>query len=138
MWGRRVRVNLVDTAEMDAFFERLDHLSEEQLMSMRAAWRTTSRREHEDAWTAVRVAAARDGLTNELDRVRKKALRWATRGHNSIPYGVNDDLDWQQVKMEAGEAIVDAALAVALGSRLSESTRGVLIGPWLGVVRLVE
>jgi hypothetical protein len=36
-----------------------------------------------------------------------------------------------QIKMEGGEAIVDAALAVALGSRLDEASRSVLIEPWL-------
>jgi hypothetical protein len=36
-----------------------------------------------------------------------------------------------ETKIEAGEAIVDAALAVALGSRLDADCRNVLIGPWL-------
>jgi hypothetical protein len=37
--------------------------------------------------------------------------------------------------MDAGEAIVDAALAVALGSRLAEPYRATLIGPWLGAIQ---
>jgi hypothetical protein len=38
---------------------------------------------------------------------------------------------WQQIKMEAAEAIVDAALAVALGDRLDAQSHDILIEPWL-------
>jgi len=127
----RGRVNLVDTEEMAAFFEQLDHLNLEQLRVMRAAWRSTSREAHEDAWTTVRSIGAREGLTREIDRVRNRALAWASRGSNTIPYRISDDVTWMETKIEAGEAIVDAALAVALGSRLDADCRNVLIGPWL-------
>ena len=127
----RGRVNLVDTEEMAAFFEQLDHLNLEQLRVMRAAWRSTSREAHEDAWTTVRSIGAREGLTREIDRVRNRALGWASRGSNTIPYRISDDVTWMETKIEAGEAIVDAALAVALGSRLDADCRNVLIGPWL-------
>lgn len=131
MRGPRGRVNLVDTEEMAAFFEQLDHLNLEQLRVMRAAWRSTSREAHEDAWTTVRSIGAREGLTREIDRVRNRALAWASRGSNTIPYRISDDVTWMETKIEAGEAIVDAALAVALGSRLDADCRNVLIGPWL-------
>jgi hypothetical protein len=98
---------------------------------MRAAWHATGRQEHEDAWTAVRAVGARDGLTGEMDRVRNKALAWTTRSSNTIPYLNSVDRAWQERKMEAGEAVVDAALAVALGSRLDAGSRDVLIEPWL-------
>lgn len=131
MWGRRSGVNLLDTDEMAAFFERLDHLNQEQLLALRAAWRSTSREAHEQAWAAVRAVGAREGLTREIGRVRNRALGWASRGSNSIPYRISSDVTWLQIKIEAGEAIVDAALALALGSRLDAGTRKVLIGPWL-------
>ena len=131
MRGPRGRVNLVDTEEMAAFFEQLDHLNLEQLRVMRAAWRSTSREAHEDAWTTVRSIGAREGLTREIDRVRNRALAWVSRGSNTIPYRISDDVTWMETKIEAGEAIVDAALAVALGSRLDADCRDVLIGPWL-------
>ena len=44
---------------------------------------------------------------------------------------ISDDVTWMETKIEAGEAIVDAALAVALGSRLDADCRSLLIGPWL-------
>jgi hypothetical protein len=99
---------------------------------MRAAWQAVGRQAHEDSWTAVRVAGAREGLTREIDRVRDKAIAWATRGSDSVPYNrPNDTESWLQVKTEASEAIVDAALALALGDRLDAATHEVLIGPWL-------
>jgi hypothetical protein len=73
MFGRRRSENLIDTAEMQGFFERLGRFNQEQLLSMRAAWQTTSREAHEDAWTTVRAVAATSGLSTEIERVRKKA-----------------------------------------------------------------
>ena len=132
MWGRRKGPNLVDTDELDAFFDRLDRMNLPQFLSLRAAWQSIDHRAHEDAWTSVRALGASQGLTGEIGRVRDKALGWATRGSNSVPYyRINDDTTWQQVKMEAGEAIVDAALAVALGSRLDAEAHDTLIAPWL-------
>jgi hypothetical protein len=132
MWGRRRGIDLIDTPEMDAFFERLDHLNREQLLALQAAWHATPRSEHEEAWAAVHAVGDRTALSKEIGRVRDKALAWSTRGSNSVPYyRVNDDEAWLQVKMGAGEAIVDAALAVALGDRLDAATRDVLLGPWL-------
>jgi hypothetical protein len=132
MWRRRRSVDLVDTEAMDAFFDRLDHLNEVGLLNMRAAWNGTSHTDHEDAWTAVRAAGALYGLTDEIERVRKKALAWSARGSNMAPeVRIGQVQNWSVIKMEAGEAIVDAALAVALGDRLDERHHDLLIGPWL-------
>ena len=131
MWRRRGGVNLVDTPEMDAFFEGLDRMNREQLLSMRAAWHSTTRLEHEEAWASVRALGDREGLRNEIGRVRNKALAWSSRGSNSVPFYHDDDIGWLQAKIEAGEAIVDAALAVALGSRLDAAARDTLLEPLL-------
>jgi hypothetical protein len=70
-------------------------------------------------------------LTKEIDRVRDKALGWASRGTNVVPLvRGTTDITWLQVKGEAEEAIVDVALAVALGGRLDAQSRDVLMGPW--------
>ena len=140
MSGRQRRQGLVDSEEMAAFFAKLDHLNQAQLMTMRAAWRSTSHQVHEEAWATVRGVCARDGLTAEIDQVRTRALAWTTRGSNSVPFfrANFDDVAWQQAKMEAGEAIVDAALAVAMGGRLETSARDVLIEPWLRATEAVE
>ncbi|MGD0018473.1 MAG: hypothetical protein ABSD62_04395 [Candidatus Limnocylindrales bacterium] len=131
-------MNLVDTEEMAGFFERLDHLNQAQLLGLRAAWRSTGREVHEEAWAAVRAVGDREGLSKEIDRVRNRALAWASRGSNTIPYRISNDITWQQIKNDAGEAIVDAALAVALGGRLDADTRQVLIGPWLRVTEALR
>ena len=132
MFGRKRGVNLVDTDEMDAFFDQLNHLDEGRLMSMRASWSSIATQEHEDAWTAVRAAGARDGLTGEIERVRRKAIAWSTRGSNMAPeVRIGQSQNWNVIKMEAGEAIVDAALGTALGSRLDAATRDTLMEPWV-------
>ena len=131
MWGHRRGTNLIDTPEMSVFFEQLDHLNETQLLGLRAAWQAIDGGSRQEAWAAVRAVGVADGLTREIDRVRNKALGWVSRGTNVAPYSFSDPITWQQTKLEAGEAIVDAALAVALGSRLDEASRSVLIEPWL-------
>lgn len=137
MWGRRRGVDLLDTEVMDAFFHRLNRLDEAGLMAMRAAWTSIESQKHEDAWAAVRAAGVRDGLTDEIDRVRKKAIAWATRGSNMAPeVRIGQSQNWQVVKLEAGEAIVDAALAMALGSRLDAPSRDLLLEPWASATEL--
>lgn len=137
MWGRRRGIDLIDTVDMADFFERLDHLNQEQLLAMRSAWHAIGRQAHEEAWAAVRAVGVDEGLTKEIDRVRKRALRWASRGSNTIPYRISDDVTWQKIKIEAGEPIVDAALAIALGARLDGATRETLLGPWLRATEAV-
>jgi hypothetical protein len=133
MWGRKHGVDLLDSPEMGIFFGRLDHLGPAQLMAMRAAWHAISEADHEAAWSVVRAVGEGQGLSREVGRVRDTAVAWAARSPNSVPYYQigNDEMMWQQLKIEASEAIVDAALAVALGLRLDGTTHDVLIGPWL-------
>jgi hypothetical protein len=122
-------VDLVDTEEMDAFFDKLDRMSQVQLLALQVAWRSTSRQTHEDAWASVRAVSDREALTEEIGRVRNRALAWATRASNAAPWRGNADFGWLEVEGEAGGAIVDAAVAVALSGRLDAGTRDVLMGP---------
>ena len=132
MFGRKRGVDLLDTDEMDAFFDRLNRMNETALMGMRAAWTSVESQRHEDAWAAVRAAGARDGLAGEIDRVRKKAIAWASRGSNMAPeVRIGQVQNWQVIKMEAGEAIVDAALGTALGRRLDAASYDTLMEPWI-------
>lgn len=132
MFRRRRGVDLVDTPEMDAFFGRLEQLDQAQMMSLGASWHASNDRAREDAWTTVRAVGARDGLNSEIDRVRDRAEAWVSRASDLVPlYGLNDGELWLQAKSRAGEAIVDAALAIALGSRLDPATRDTLLGPWI-------
>ena len=137
MFGRKRGVNLLDTDEMDAFFDQLNRLDESRLMGLRASWSSIASQQHEAAWAAVRAAAARDGLSDEIERVRRKAIAWATRGSNMAPeVRIGQSQNWQVIKMEAGEAIVDAALAIALGSRLDAESHDVLMEPWANATEM--
>jgi hypothetical protein len=126
------RVNVLDTDELKEFFDAVDHADEVELLRMRAAWLSVDRKRHEEAWAAVRAVGVREGLSKEIDGIRKRALAWASRGNNDIPYRMNNDETWAEIKMEAAEAIVDAALGISLGDRLDAETRETLLASWGG------
>jgi hypothetical protein len=126
----RLKPNPLDSDELNAFFDAMDHLDEVELLRMSAAWRSVTKSTHEEAWAAVRAVGARYGLSKEIDWVRKRAMAWASRGNNSIPYMINDNVTWAAVKLQAEEAVVDVALGIALGDRLDEQTRATLLAAW--------
>jgi hypothetical protein len=128
----RGKKSLLDTDELNAFFEALDHLDQVDLLRMRAAWQAVGKLAHEEAWAEVRAVGVRDGLAKEIDRVRKRAMAWAARGSDMIPYALGDTATWAQMKLEAEEAIVDVALGIALGDRLDAETRATLLAAWEG------
>jgi hypothetical protein len=126
----RRKPNSLDSDELNAFFGALNHLDDVELLRMSAAWRSVARLTHEESWAAVRVVGARYGLSKEIDWVRKRAMAWASRGNNSIPYMINNNETWAQIKLDAEEAVVDVALGIALGDRLDEQTRATLLAAW--------
>jgi hypothetical protein len=130
VFRRGGKARLVDSEQLDAFFDALDHLDEAELLRMRAAWRSVGRPVHEAAWAGVRAVGDRDGLAGEIDRIRGRALAWASRGTNTRPTPISDDMTWLDIKHEATEAIVDVALGIALGDRLDEATRSTLMLAW--------
>jgi hypothetical protein len=140
LFGRKRGVDLLDTPEMATFFARLDRLDDGQLLALRAAWGAIDEAEHQDAWTAVRAVGAEHGLSDEIDRVRAAALAWATDIINLSLWAPPKPRT--HLKREAEEALVDAALAIALGSRLAVSlgsrldvaAHDTLIGPWLAAI----
>lgn len=132
MFGPLRKPSMLDTDALNAFFDVLDHMGDVELLRMRAAWKAVPRRIHEEAWAAVRAVGARDGLSREIDRVRKRAMAWAARGSDVVPYALSDSATWAQVKLEAEEAIVDIALGIALRDRLDERTRETLLAAWVG------
>jgi hypothetical protein len=132
VFGLLRKPSMLDTDALSAFFDVLDHMGDVELLRMRAAWKAVPRRIHEEAWAAVRAVGARDGLSREIDRVRKRAMAWAARGSDVVPYALSDSATWAQVKLEAEEAIVDIALGIALRDRLDERTSETLLAAWVG------
>jgi hypothetical protein len=133
MWRRKHGEALADTPEMDAFFVRLDHMNDAQLLAMGAAWLSSDRRAHENAWKKVRSVGKRHGLIREIGRLRERAMAWSTRGDDMSSYGYADTRPWAAARMSAGEAVADIAVAMALGDRLDEKTHKLLMAPWLRV-----
>jgi hypothetical protein len=133
MLGRQGGGGRLDSDAIDAFFGALDRLDMERLTRLRSAWHSITREAHEAAWAEVNAVAAEEGLSWQIDRLRNRALAWTQRGSPSPGRSLPDYQIWIETKIGAAEAIVDAALAVALGDRLGASTRTVLLGPWIGV-----
>jgi hypothetical protein len=122
---------LVESPALDVFFARLHRLDREELLRMQAAWRSIDMQTHERAWADIRKVGIRERLSDEIEEVRQRALAWAT--YDAVPYRYLDpDPMWVEGKMEAAEAIVDVAIAVALGDRLAPAARETLLSPWLG------
>ncbi len=133
MFGRNRGLDPLRSAEMVRFFEALDRLTADQLGALDLNWHAIPRADHEAAWAAVREVARRDGLTESVDRVRRAALDWTARGSNRPSRGEPDYRYWIELKIRASEAIVDAALAYALGSSLEPGAAEVLLAPWRSV-----
>jgi hypothetical protein len=122
-------LRLVETNELDSFFRRLDRLDIQELLRMRAVWHSIGMPEHEKAWAEVRKAGIRAGLSDEIEEVRVRVLDWTT--YDAAPYRYLDSNPmWIQAKAEAAEAIVDAALGIALGDRIDARARETLLTPW--------
>ena len=140
MSGHEQRFDLLDTPEMNVLFLRLDRLNEGQLLALKAAWHAVSQAEHEEAWAAVRAVIASEGLDKEIDRVRGAALAWTNRASDIAPYSTSGRPDRMltQIKREAGAAVVDAALATALGARLDGAAYDTMMGPWRSALDLDE
>jgi hypothetical protein len=119
-----------ETLRLDHFFAALDRLTEVQIRSMIASWRSVDRADHERAWAAVRDAGERDGLSHEIELARESAIAWTMRGSNVPPYRLTNEPSWLEVKLDAREPIVDATLAIALGDRLDPADSEALLGPW--------
>jgi hypothetical protein len=122
--------DLSDSASIQAFFDAVDRLDIDQLERLRSEWRSIPKEVHEAAWAQVRAVAGRDGLSDEVDRVRRRALDWTARGSRQPGRGQPDYRTWIERKIGAAEAIVDAALAFALGERLDPQARATLLRPW--------
>jgi hypothetical protein len=133
MFRRRPRAGPTHQDQLSVYFEALGHLRDADLLRLRAVWKEAGREAHEKAWAEVRAVGERDGLSREIGKVRDRAVAWAQRGTNRPAPFLADDRYWTELKIEASEAIVDAALAIALGDRLDGQTSHILMGPWLSV-----
>ncbi len=129
---RGYRPNPLDTDELLAFFESLNHADRVELLRLGAAWEAVDKQAHEEAWAAVRAVGKRDGLSKEIDEIRERAMRWASHGDDGVTYAFGSDGLWTQLKNEAAGAVVDIALGIALGDRLDERTREILLAPRAG------
>jgi hypothetical protein len=130
---RRAGANLLDTKEMTDFFDKLDHLNQEQLLSLAASWEAREKLPHRDALTQAVAAAGELGLTAQMEEARDEAMRWALRGPSDL-WAVTLQDERLQIWRQAAPALADAAVAIALGNRLNDGARALLLEPWVSAV----
>ena len=131
--------NIAESEPVDRFFEYLEHAEADLLLALSAAWRAVEEQAREEAWTRVHDAAKRTRTERGVETVRDRAMHWAGRSGYSYgeitAYGGGQPL-WGDVRRQAAPALVDAAVAIALGRRLDSASREVLLGPWIAATGL--
>jgi hypothetical protein len=122
--------------ELDALFARLPRLDRGDLLALAAA-HAEGDPAREDAWEVVREVVSSDHLEADLDRVRSRVGTWATHLSaltvQQLGAGLSDQL-LAEARREAAPAVLDAAVAFLLGSRIAEESRAALLGPWESMV----
>ena len=130
---RRTSATPLQTAEIAAFFDQLDRLNQEQLLSLGASWQAREKLPHQDALTQAVAAAGEFGLTAQMEEARDQAVRWALHGPSDL-WAVTLQDERLQLRRQAAPTLADAAVAIALGDRLNDGARALLLEPWANAI----
>ena len=122
--------------ELEALIARLPFLDRGELLAL-AGERQPEDPAREAAWESVREAISASHTEDELERLRSEVGAWAT--HLGAITGQEagsgmSDLLMADARRAAATAVLDAAVALLLGARLSEQDRAALVRPWEDVV----
>ena len=122
--------------ELEALFARLPLLDRGELLALAGA-RQPDDPDRETAWASVRDAITASHTERELEQIRSEVGAWAT--HLGAITGQEagsgmSDLLMADARRAAATAVLDAAVALLLGARLSERDRAALVRPWEDVV----
>lgn len=130
---RRTSAKPLQTAEISAFFDQLDRLNQEQLLSLAASWQAREILPHQDALTQALAVAGEFGLTAQMEEARDQTVRWALQGPSDL-WAVTLQDERLQLRRQAAPALADAAVAITLGDRLNDGARALLLEPWVNAV----
>jgi hypothetical protein len=120
---------------LDGLVEQLDRLGADAFLAMVASWNDQDPDAHADAWTTAEASARQHRLGAAVERARERVINWA----ESLGGGTYADITmygggWNPVlrdaRAAAAPALVDVAVALALGDRLDPAARDVLLAPW--------
>jgi hypothetical protein len=122
-------------SELEALFARLQGMDQGELLALAGAHGGENAATSQ-AWTSVRQVVSADHLERDLDRVRSEVGAWATQlgaiTGQQIGSGMSDQ-PIDDARRAAAPAVLDAAVAFLLGTRLSEPDRAALLRPWESV-----
>lgn len=123
---------MVPNTELIALFDRLPGLDRGELFALAGAHRSNDSA-RQDAWKAVLEVVAANRAERELDRLRSEVGAWATHLGSITGQEAGSgmvDVLMADARRAAAPAILDAAVALLLGARLTERDRTVLLLPW--------
>ncbi len=122
--------------ELEELFARLPRLDRGELFALAGAHHVRDAA-REEAWKSVREVVATDRVEQDLDRLRSEIGAWATHLGSITGQEAGtgtSELLLADARRAAAPAVLDAAVALLLGSRLPERDRTVLLRPWRRVL----
>jgi hypothetical protein len=122
--------------ELDALFARLPGLDHGELLAL-AGEHGTEHQAREHAWETVHRVVSAEHVERDLDRIRSQVGSWATQlgsiAGQQIGSGMSDE-PMADARRAAAPAVLEAAVAYLLGTRLPEPDRAALLRPWESVI----
>jgi len=122
--------------ELDALYARLRRLDPGDLLALAGAYGANDPA-REAAWQAVHGIVAAGHLEGDLDRVRATVGTWAARVGSIAGQQIGSamgDQPMTDARRAAAPAVLDAAVALLLGDRLTADDRTALLRPWESVL----
>ena len=123
-------------SDLEALFDRMQGMDRGELLALAGA--------HDDedparahAWTSVHQVVSADHLERDLDQVRSEVGACATQLGAITGQQIGSGMSHQllvDARRAAAPAVLDAAVAFLLATRLTEPDRTALLRPWVSVV----
>ena len=129
------RENVVDD-RVDRLLDTVAHLSDAELVMVRAIWETGDPTLRQQAWVKARAFLRRNRAEKQLDEAEAALTRWinnvgvGSRGIGGLSgSSFSSGLDASRVRQGAVPPILDAVVAFAAESVLTDEERDALLAP---------
>ena len=124
---------------VDKVFDRFEHMSDAELLTLRAIWDDADPEERERAWASVKALIKSSGREKLLDSARQRVSKWinnnpwpgilASSNAPSNPSG----MDVASIKRAAMPPLLDAVAAAIVADQIDAYDSTVLLEPLLQV-----
>jgi hypothetical protein len=121
---------------LDHLFDRVERMTDSELVLLRAVWEQLDAHAREDAWAIVRSVVKRRKRDRLLDDARDRLTRWINNylSAAAVEYGTllinpGSGMDASSVRRAAIPPLMDAAAAVVAADELNSGLRALLLEP---------